>query len=346
MSPHLLPLVSVAVGIASLSWAIFVTFRRGDITRKAIKIVLGLTGISSKLAFGESKTRRLERSTLILVGRLERPETGYFPIWLGIRNTSQTALKNVRVLLDYPTKHYLKDLSLVTKFKFQNNRRVTLDKSKSNSRDAAVIGEMAHVAHELGLIRPGEGVVLAEPTVWSASRTATRSTEEPLESLPLAQRLERVGIAGSFTLNVFVAAENCLPVAKRFNILWLNDDLAHRSQAEMDDVVNRIAEGFWGRMPSPGLYFAPWPLRSPSVSWEAAEVFRLDLASASHGARVFRVAEPEPLDSGLAKIPMPPWNYRDEPRPNLEEFRLPFLSRVMERLHPNRRANAKQGPLR
>jgi hypothetical protein len=140
---------------------------------------------------------------------------------------------------------------------------------------------------------------------------------------------------------VFVAAENCLPTAKRFNVLWINDEFKPQVEAAITNIIDRITKGFWGRMPSPGLYFRPyWPGRKPIVSWEGAEILLLDLVGATHAGRKFQVAEHEPLGYGLAKIPMPTWNYHNESRPNLESSRVPLLSRIVG-WHPFSRRSGK-----
>lgn len=320
--------ISIVVAIASLSWAAFVTMRKGDISRPTLKVTIGLTGISTELAQGETKTRRIERSTLILTAKLQNDETGFFPIFLCVRNAGKAAVKNVNVMLDYPAEHYLRDLKQVLHFKFADKRKVTL--GSAEHRNGTTFGGMTHVVQEFALLRPGEGIILMEPVVWRDSPVAKVTSEQRLETLPLAQRLERVGVSGYFPLHVFVAAENCLPTAKRFNVLWINHEFNPHDKAAMSDTIDRITKGFWGRIPSPGIYFRlPWPSRKPIERWEGAEIFLLDLVSATHAGRKFRVAEHEPLGSGLAKIPMPTWNYHDEPRPNIEALRFPLLSRIV-----------------
>jgi hypothetical protein len=301
--------------------------RRGDISRPTLKVTMGLTVISNNIiAQEESKTRRIERSTLILAGRLQDDETGFFPIFLGIRNVGKTAVRNVQVQLDYPAEHYLRDVSQVRHFKFADNRKIVLN--SADPRTGTTFGSTTNVLQEFALIRSGEGIILTEMVVWRAS-PASEATSE-LETLPLAQRLAAVGVSGYFPLDVFVAAENCRPTAKRFNVLWINDELNPQDEATMNSTIQRITRGFWGRMPTPGIYFRPyWPGRKPIKRWEGAEIFLLDLVSATHAGRKFRVAEFEPLGSGLAKIPMPTWNYHDEPRPNLEAELVTFLSRVV-----------------
>jgi hypothetical protein len=323
---HVFQVISIVVAIASLSWAVFVTLRKGDIKRPALKVTIGLTGISANfIAQGESKTRRIERSTLILTAKLQKNETGFFPIFLCVRNAGKTALRNVQVQLTYPAEHYLRDVSQVLHFKFADKRKITL--GSAEHRNGMTFEGTAYVVHEFELVRPGEGLILTEIGVWRVSPAAEVAVE--LETLPLAQRLQRAGVSGYFSIDVFVAAENCPPTAKRFNVLWINDEFKPQDETAVNDAIGRITKGFWGRMPSPGIYFKPWwPGRKPIVSWEGAEILLLDLFSATHAGKRFQIAEHEPLGYGLAKIPMPTWNYHDEPRPNIEALRFPLLSRI------------------
>jgi hypothetical protein len=324
---QVIPIISILVAMASLSWAVYVTIRKGDISRPTLKVSIGLTAVSKdRLADGESDTKRIERSTLILAGRLEDDETGFFPIYVTVRNTSNTAVRNVQVSLKYPAEHYLRDLSQVSAFKFADNRKI---KSESTEhRNVTTFGGTTDVRQEFDLIRSGEGVILPEIVVWRTSPTPEAISE--LETLPLKQRMAHVGVSGYFPLDVFVAAENCRPTAKRFNILWINHDFKSQDEEAMSDTIQRVTKGFWGRMPSPGFYFRPfWPWRKPIIRWEGAEIVILDLVDATHAGKKFRVTEWEPIGEGLAKIPMPTWNYHSEPRPNLEANRIPFLSKIV-----------------
>src|SRR5271165_3229395 len=102
------PAISILVTICSLSWAVFVAMRKGDISRPTLKVAIGFTTASANIiGVGESKTRRIKRSTLILAGQLKNGEMGFFPVTLCVRNGGTTSLRNVRVSLDYPAEHYL-----------------------------------------------------------------------------------------------------------------------------------------------------------------------------------------------------------------------------------------------
>lgn len=324
---QVIPIISILVAIASLLWVVYVTIQKGDLSRPTLKVTLGLTALyKDSIVQGESKKRRMERSTLILVGRLQDDETGYFPIFLGVRNDGKTAVRNVQVSLKYPDEHYLNDLSQVRDFKFADQRKIKPESTEH--RNATTFGGTTDVRQEFALIRSGEGIILPEIVVWRSSPASEAISE--LETLPLEQRMSRVGVSGYFPLDVFVAAENCRPTAKRFNIVWINEEFELEDNKAMSGTLERITKGFWGRMPSPGIYYRPyWPGRKPIMRWEGAEIVLLNLVSATHAGKKFRVTEMESLGEGLAKIPMPTWNYHGERRPNIEADRVKFLSRIV-----------------
>jgi hypothetical protein len=331
-SAQIVQILSLVLAIASFSWAVFVTLRRGDILRHAIKVTLGLTAISrDHVGDGETKTRRLDRSTLIFAAPLRQDETGFFAIPLCIRNMTPNSLRKVNVLLDYPEQHLIRELPLLSKFHFDDDRRVTA--TANNKRVIQSFGRMAHVVHEFDLLRPGEGVVLHELIAWRVP-AAPRTSETSANIPSLDTRLARAGVAGYFPLHVFISAENALPTACRYNILWMNEDMEAQSETETDEFVRRLSEAFWMRLPKSGIYFVgAWPLRRSIFKWEAAEVLHLNLTSARYQGRRYRITEQEPRSFGLARLLMPAWNYHEDPRPNVEALRSSVLSTFESVIH-------------
>jgi hypothetical protein len=322
---QIVPIISATIAIASLAWAIFVTVRKGDITRATLEVSFGLTSTSDNLLVdGETKSRRFDRTTLILSAPLSREEVGIFLLFLGVRNGQPTAAKNVRVSLSFPADYLLRDPALVGKFRFDDKRELKINNDPH--RTASAPGDTAQVIHDFPLLTPGEGSVVIEPMVFRA-RTSLATHGKPLQEAPLEDRLASVGVAGSFVLDVFVSAENRLPCARRFNVLWLNEafDLATK---QANARIIQLADGFWGGLPAPGVYLTgAWPLpRRQLFRWEGAEVLVLDLAAAMHGSQRYRVAEYEPVSYGFARLPMPTWNYHEDTRPHVEALRSPLLS--------------------
>jgi hypothetical protein len=247
----LLPIVSILISIVSLSWAVFVTLRKGDLARPTLKFYLGVTGPAKKI--GKQKLLAPERrrlSTLILVGKLEKNEIGVFPIHFGIQNTSKTPAKNVQIILSYPQEFLLKDLSFFTELDFADKRTIRIN-PETKERSVSTAGGMAHVVYEYSLMRPREGIMTFEPAIFQNPTQSPASPHQQLEDLPLKSRMRYSGVTGYFTLDVFVTAENSRPTTKRFNVVWLNEEVTDKN---VDDILEQVAQGFWGKFATPGLY--------------------------------------------------------------------------------------------
>jgi hypothetical protein len=306
-----LPIVSIIISIVSLSWAVFVTLRKGDVSRPTLKFYFGFTGPAKKIGKQQLPARRgMNLSTMILVGKLENMETGIFPMHFGVQNSSKTPVKNVQVVLYYPEEFLLRDLSLLARLDYSDKRVIQL-RSDANERSVSAIGRLAHAVFEYPLLRPGEGVLTYEPIVFRPSTQSALGSQQSLEELPLKTRMHRSGVAGYFALDVFVTAENSKPTSKRFNVVWLNEEIGDK---DANGILERVAQGFWGRFATPGFYAKPW-WEKPFSKWEEAAILRLDLAAATHGKRQFKIAEYEPLGLALGKISMPTWNYHEDRRP-------------------------------
>jgi len=315
---------SLSIATASLLWNVFLSSRKRDISRPSLTLELG----SDDLPWGKDaegrRLQRLSRSSVIFGTVLKRNETGIFHLFVRVTNVSKVSAKSVQVAFNYPS-DLLADPTCISTLTLSSGKQICL---KEDDREVTVMGGNSQSTREFVLLRPGEAYSIMEPIIfrWSEAISLTEKSSETDGSL--RSRLYAFAeIQDFFAIDVFVRAENCQPLSKRFNIIRINSESAE----EIAKIVSRIGHGFWGGYPQPGAYFInPW--KNPFRNFEQFEIIIpsvLDAVSAT-GKR-YKFEEPHTVQTTMSGVMlMPPWNYYEERRTNFEANRSPGLTSLAQ----------------
>jgi hypothetical protein len=265
-----------------------------------------------------------EVETILIGARIPANADAYFllPYWL---RTQHTAIKNVSVLMQYPSHHALLNVDDLRPAKEEESRVRFCENSE---REIWVRGDTASSVIDVSVLRIHDLLGSTEPVRFydhPYARALTKRFWEARGMGALYGRLEMIDdFVDAIVVDIFVRSENHKEIRKRVNLIWFNvaakEELQHR--------LNSVIAAFWRDCyPKTGYHLASGLLHARLV-----EMYLLPLVAikAANG-RIFYLTILDKYQITLAQVYVPAWNYR-------EDDAIPILSKPFPSAGPYLRA--------
>jgi hypothetical protein len=238
----------------------------------------------------------------------DRPETQTVMLLpLTIMNRGRKPLHNVVVRLWYPPEFALRSEDLGC---------LDTETGDEEIRDLVIRSDYAMAEYELGVVRPGEPLLVYEPLLFTQVEDKPQREAPDLEKLDLHDRLSAsMELYGFVRVAAFAAAEEVMPQTADINVIWCKGDLrglpGSSGITRLKDVIDPIHQAIWGRhLPLPGLYFK-WPWERLPLRMEAVETFEPRFLTCTSAGTSYAVQSLPAADDlvGVSSITMPLWDY-------------------------------------
>jgi len=261
------------------------------------------------------KFRKKPVSTLIYSTKEKINSITVFMLPLLMINYSKQPIKNVDIILRYPSKYAIKEDEILgrnkTSYVTVSHEEVSID----IKRQVMIEQSIAIVSISIPLLRYKQPVCVNEAIKFSTLNKEEKvSKKEYFIGRNLAERLKKIkGMNDSCIIDMNIYSENCSPISRRVKLLWYNTDSKEEMYNYLDETVRKA---FWcGKSAIPNLYgfFGLTPFKN-LFNLEYCEVAFVKLKKLmSSDNLVYNIEDTEPHERHLFSFPIPSWNYYQLP---------------------------------
>jgi hypothetical protein len=274
-------------------------FNIGD----ARQVISKAEGITEKKMY---KIIKKEPTLGIVYGaRAPKNSTAVFYLPFFLYNESKRPIKNITVLIKYPSRHYLtnKEISYANK-SFGNVE----DTGYLENRKTQINGFFANIEINIPVLREKEKKHLRE-MIKFANFNYDNSIEVMFTNEPfftggkLVRRLLKIDKLNDFCFaEITVLSETSNPHSRKIKILWFDTETKEELHNNIEKSVEPV---FWdGRFPKPGFYFHPWNFEY----WDSRNT-NLRVDNSKGNINYYIEYWNKPPFSAIHQLKVPPWNY-------------------------------------